>query len=333
MATKSEILSIVAQVSDLLENTPGASRVLDLVRTGKVEPEEAIMALTDLAIQAGHGEALLRASGKIESLTTTMVNPTNNLPMMNPVFEAAIAERAHLDGDVPEYRTGRIPDEGHPAVPVITDALDPVVVGMQLEHASNEVAAEIQKALEDHNQRCERLLAKVDADFPEEERETRLEITKKSLPPAPIGVKGYEAGRKPVARVGIKVNPIDTATLSPEKRRHYIYQSLATTQGRSSLTPVIQDGIVSYLKAHSINAKAGEPAPEGAVTTNWVTTLWGAEDISEDFNPILTAIHSMCRDLMDFAINHPVFFVRVTPYHGIADRKFGWVVVAGSKEK
>jgi hypothetical protein len=329
-----EIMEIVAQVSSLLEDTPGAEELLDQVRTGSVDPERAMMQLTDLAVRAGHGEALIQASGRIEQFTTAaMVNPTNQLPMMNPVLEAAIAERASLDGDVPEFRTGAIPEGGRPAVPVITDSLDPVVVGMQLDRASKEVHAEIRQALADHHRNCQLMLDRVRKDSPEEERETRTLLVRESLPPAPIGVSGYVAGEKAIARVGVKVKPIEAAVLSPEQRRSYAYLSIATTQGRVSLTPVIQDGLVAYLKAHSLDAVAGTPHSQGAVTARWIMTLWGKDDIAEGFNPILSAIHAMCSELMALLINCPKVYLRVTPYHGIADRKFGWIVVAGPREK
>jgi hypothetical protein len=61
--------------------------------------------------------------------------------------------------------------------------------------------------------------------------------------------------------------------------------------------------------------------------------LWGAEDLAEGFNPITTAIHSMCSDVMETITGHTEVCIRVSPYHGIADRRFGWTLVAGPKER
>ena len=53
----------------------------------------------------------------------------------NPMFRAAIAERASIDGDVPEFRDANepLPVEGfRPAISVVTDSLNPILVGLML---------------------------------------------------------------------------------------------------------------------------------------------------------------------------------------------------------
>lgn len=336
-----DVLDIVAQVTRLLEDTPGAAKILDALTEGKMPPEEAMAKLAELAIQAGHGDALVSASNHMQEAAShhldapvTMTHD-NGMEMLNPVMEAAIAERASLDGDVPELRSGPLPEDGHPAVPVLTDTMDPVVLGMQLERAATEVAGEIEHRLSAHSKVCGRILDHVarDAEDMGMDPVYALEIAKKNLPAMPTGVPGYEAGSMPTLRKAVQIPASTLATISDEQRRHYSYKALSSTQGRVSLNGVIQKGVIDYLRAHSINAVAGEPHPDTATITKWVVTLWGAEDLAEGFNPITTAIHSMCSDVMETITGHTEVCIRVSPYHGIADRRFGWTLVAGPKER
>jgi len=336
-----DALEIVAQITRLLEETPGAAPILDALRTGRMAPEDAMVKLAEVAFEAGHGEALVSASGQLEKVAREHTGPPvvmthdNGMDMLNPLMEAAIAERASLDGDVPEARSGPIPEGGYPAVPVLTDAMDPVVVGMQLEKASQEVEEEIRLQMEDHSSTCGLILSRVETEATEQGIgvSRALEVAKKNLPAIPTGVKGYKAGAVPALRKAQHVPATTLAALSDEQRRGYSYKALATSQGRTSLSGVIEKGSIDYLRAHSLNAVAGEPHPDTAVTTKWTVVLWGAEDLAEGFNPITVAIHSMCSDVMETITGHEEVCIRVSPYHGITDRRFGWTLVAGPKER
>jgi len=343
-----EALKVMAEVTRLLEGTPGAAPVLDALRTGTIDPMEAMTKLSELALEAGHGEALVRASSKLTDTFNITVkgadNPDgipvlmkhdNGMDMLNPLLEAALAERSTLDGDVPEARVGAIPEGGYPAVPVLTDSHDPVVVGMQLERASKEVEGEIKQAIEDHSDVCLRIMGRVEKEIDgkdQDYRKTALEVAKKNLPPVPVGVPKYMAGQKPALRK-VVLNPASALALNKEQRARYVYMSLGTTQGRVSISPVVQKGVIDQLRARGVNAVAGEPHVDTAVSTQWAMEVWGAEDLSGDFNPISLAIGSLCDDVYKFIQDHSEVCIRVGPYNGIADRRFGWTLVAGPRSK
>ena len=339
-----EALDLVAQVQTMLEGTPGASAVLDDLRMGRVAPEEAMLRLAEAVMQSDKAEAMVKMSSQLSDLYNVTVTSDdegvpvvmkhdNGMNVINPIMEAALKERASLDGDVPEGRVGAMLEGAVPAVPVITESLDPVVVGYQLEQASKQVQQEILRAVADHDEVCTRLLSGATDGVPVEHQSTALEVAKKNLPPVPTGVRGYEAGKVAVPRKAVDAPVAVLAELNPVERRAYTYKSLATTQGRVSLTPVIERNVLEYLHQHSIPARAGDPDPESAVTTKWVMAVWGADDLSDGFNPIMAAIHSMCSDVMEFIDGYPDVIVRVAPFHGIADRRFGWTLVASPKER
>lgn len=333
---------MVASITKLLENTPGADSVIDGIRLGRVDPQKAMLQLAEALTKAGHGEALVKASSKLTDMYNihsemvdgqhVVMKHDNTMLMMNPIMEAALKERASIDGDVPEGRTGPMLKGGTPAVPVSTDSYDPVVVGYQLEQASKQVRREIQRAIEDHDNLCTRLLAKIEDETPADQRSTALEIAKKNLPPVPTGVKGYMAGARAVARPAVSVQTTTLVGLNPSERRGYVYRAFATTQGRVSTTPTIQTGIIEYLRQHGIEARAGDPDVESALTAKWLMVVWGSDDMADGFNPITTAINAMGSEVMA-KTSHPRLVVRVTPYHGIADRRFGWTLVASPEER
>jgi len=342
MADEREALNILGEVMRLLEQTPGAAPVLDDLRKGRIDPMEAIKKLTEVTIDAGHGEALVAASSNLTDMFNITVEQgehgrpvvmkhDNNMTMLNPIMEAAIGERASIDGDVPELRVGPIPDGGFPAVPVLTDSHDPVFVGMQLKQASSEVQQEIKLAIEGHSELCRQIMGRIEDAVAEDMRESALEVAKKNLPAVPVGVKGYEAGKKPRMRK-VLVNPQAVATLNKTQRREHVYLSLATTQGRESLSPVIEKGIIDYLRSQSVNAVAGRPHKDKATATQWVMEAWGAQDLSDGFNPITTAIRTMAEQVVGFTHSYSEVCVEVAPYHGVADRRFGWTLVVGPKE-
>ncbi len=62
---------------------------------------------------------------------------------LHPGFQAVIAEQLQFDGDIPELRTAAMPRGAEPAVPVQTKALNPVMVGAQLQEARSTVAGEL----------------------------------------------------------------------------------------------------------------------------------------------------------------------------------------------
>ena len=341
-----EALALVAMVNKLLEDTPGSAPIFDALRRGTMNPQEAVAKLAEIAMQAGHGEALVQASSELTDMynvttvkgveepgQTTVMKHDNGMDMLNPLMEAAIMERASLDGDVPEARLGPIPDGGRPAVPVKTDSMDPVFVGLQLTRASDEVAVEIKQLTAQHSDLCERLLAdaeKLGGGVSDEHRKTALEVATRNLPAVPTGVKGYEAGQIPSLRK-VEVNPTETLSLTLEERREYTHTALATTQGRRSLAPVVEKGVIDFLRRVGINAQAGEPVAEDCVTHRWYSEVHGADDLADDFNPITTAIAALAETVRPFVETHAEVHVRATPLHGIADRRFGWGIVAGRK--
>ncbi len=331
------VLSIVSEVIGMLQSIPEARGILDKMRDGTVDQETAMAELMKISLMAGQGEALLDAAGRmkmvlgVESLSMPVtVKHANGMTVMNPIMEAAIAERASIDGDVPELRTGPMPDGSSPAVPILTDAMNPVMVGMQLEVASKEVSLELERENARYLSLCKEVQGIVDS---KPDKELAMEVMGRYLPSPPTGVKGYEAGRLPVPRQ-VKIPDInEMSKISPVQASVYAYKAIATTQGRNSLCPVIEREVKKRLGESGITILESEPSHgEDLGDSRWSTNLWGPEDVSADFNPIMTAIGSIVEDVQKRSEGYTSLWVRIRPINEIADRNFGWLAkIKGTK--
>jgi len=362
------VIQLLGEVNSKLSQTPKGNRVFTDLQDGKLTIDQAVQKLVEVAREEGLMDEFLATSQALTALVPDVMTPkglqdsgrpvmmetSTGIPQLNPLLEASIAERVFLDGDAPELRQGPLPDGGYPAVPVITTSRDPVAIGLMLERASNEVQALLLDAKEDHEILCTRLLerAKEAAEHEGRDVTTALKHTKKKLPPAPIGVKSYEAASVPALRNVPPPPPEVLAVMSPSVRRVAIFKTLATTQGRVSAVPVIEQALREELSQNGIPVNPGKPqAPAEGVRsfqTAWAVVVFGPEDLSDLFNPIQNAIDFFSGALQAYALSlkaggghpslpagapiHPEggWAVSVIPYNeGIKTRRFGWVARIG----
>lgn len=322
-----DVLSIVAEVIKMLESIPEAKPILDGMKEGKVDHETAMRELTRISLMAGKGESLMSAAGQMKTalgvgnLPVAVKHP-NGTTMMNPILEAAIAERASIDGDVPEFRNSPIPDGAKPAVPVITSAMDPVVVGMQLEIASEGVKLELSREHDKYLSMCKEIQQIVDS---KQDKELAIEVMRRYIPSPPTGVTGYEAGKLPVPRQAQDISVKDLTSISRDRASRYAYNAVATTQGRNSVSPVIEAEVVKKLRELGLQVTEEEPIDgEDLGESGWSTVMWGPEDVSPDFNSITTAIASIVDGVQKKSEGYTSIWVKIRPINGIADRNFGW---------
>jgi len=345
------ILELLGEVTELLEQTPGGAELFQRLRDGEITADEAVEALVKIAHEAGLAPQLEETSEKVtalapagpltpESLTAAgrplLMKTSTGIPQLNPLYEAAIAERVSLDGDAPELRFGALPEGGSPAVPVRTTARDPVIIGLMLERASNEVHQEIKAALVSHMDLCGRLLedAKENAEAEGRDVGTALTLTKERLPPVPVGVAGYEAGEVPALRDVTPPDPHVTAVMEGELRRIATFKVLATTQGRMSAAPVIEKGVCEALAAKGFEVSVRKPFGEVS-EFGWIAQVFAPDDLSDNFNPIQVAIDQIAHHFREGVGASPPppggWAMSITPYNqGVADRRFGWVAHVGS---
>lgn len=257
------------------------------------------------------------------------------LPRLDPLYEAHLMERVHLDGDAPELRTGALPPQATPAVPVETGARDPVAVGWMLEEASEQVAAEA-RAIEQG--RVSEVVAQIEGKTEEEARVALgspallAKLERNSLPD-PVG---YVRGQAPVARVVEAPSGWGLAALTPEQQQQLAWKTLSTTQGRKSVLRAIRDLVAGGLinDGYAVRVVEGEPArvtPEEVVVfTEWSVDLSGPGSTQPGFSFVDTAARSLTRKLtaaldekFDKTVGVPLV-LDIIPVNTVDVRKVGW---------
>jgi hypothetical protein len=350
------LFSLLGEVNDLLSRSPKGAAIFEKLRSGELSADEAVRQLAEVARNEGLLPELSEAAREVEALLPTSgaltpdtlaqakrpvtMKTSTGIPQLNPLYEAAIAERVALDGDAPELRSGPLPNDenARPAVPVLTTSRDPVVIGLMLERASNEVGHQLRLAAAEHRKECERLLTAAGEAAAAKGHDvgTALDLAKKALPPVPTGVEGYEAGKVPARRMVPAPDPHITAVMDERLRRVATYSVIATTQGRVSVAHVIETAIRGILEKEGVPLALGKPKVDVDPynTAVWAVQVFGPDDLSDNFNPIQNAIdHLAARCLLvvqralqpDGSFKAP-WYLEVFPYNeGISNRYFGWV--------
>lgn len=348
MSELDDVLERLKGVNALLEGIPEGAEVFRKVRSNLLSAEEATLQLMAIAAQHGLLETLTSASEEIRSLVPAFsgdlegedgadrpisMETSTGISQLNPLFEAALAERAFFDGDVPEFRRGRIPLGGHPAVPVVTESLDPIVVGEMLHRASTEVEREIHLAVVQRDEICERLMAMAD-----QENQVALEVTKRNLPLVPTGVKGYLAGRTPELRVVQAPTVAELEALTYGERAQRALSSILTTQGRVSLAPAIEKELRKRLSGRVLVHEGSYPSNDLEKREfDWAAEIFGRE-FNEKYHPASSAVAYFASKIESavadgFPVPEDGISLKVIPLNMIAERRFGWSVRMGLRKR
>jgi hypothetical protein len=334
---------------DLRAKYPEIGPIMDRLLKGEMNEVEAMSALMDLAENNDLGSDIERiAEGAFASLkfqNNQMVPAPDgplpplvykggekNLPMMNPMLEAALHERVQFDGDIPELRTGPKAPCVAPSVPVVTTSRDLTSIGQQLQQASNAVQGEIDEASGDWVQIRNTEAAKILTDNPGMTEETALQTANQRpwlMPVRPVdGVPGYETGQLPTPRdVGAPTGSA-LARLTPEERKASAYKALSTTQGRRSALGVVSELVQVGLEGdgHKFETRELGRATDVPVYAEWTVNISGSDATQANFSFIDMAARSLCRQireqLVGVEVSDPV--LEVFPINTVDVRKVGW---------
>lgn len=342
-----ELMSLVGDLGEKLQSSARGVEIFQALQLGEISQEQAVVELLRVLHEEGLlGNVLQRTNALLKVMDYN--NLENMLPVIpgesagehvvNPLWEAALAERVSLDGDVPELRHGPLPLEGKPAVPVLLEnCTDPVVVGMMLERASQEVHNRILEESREHRAICQKTLELTE----KRARETgadlslALEVARKVLPGPPTGIPGYAAGEKPALYKIQTPEGSDILALSEEQARRYSHLTLSTTQGRTSLVGPIQSKLLESLRREGLSVAAGV-ATNPLAKSSWLVASYGAGDFSPWFNYVENAISAMGENLVKKLrhkeLLHKDLLLEVVPYNGVSTRTFGWVARVGVQE-
>jgi hypothetical protein len=328
----SNLLSILGSVTDRLMGIPEGREIFRRTQAGELTPEQAAREFVMLIERKGLMQEMREASqtatslvrSSPESSAANLIKETSTgVKQLNPLYEGAIAERAFLDGDVPELRSGPLPEGATPAVPVVTETTNPVAVGMMLERASRQVDQNIKHAIETYSENCRGLLSEASED------PTALARVLQTLPAPPTGVQGYEAGSLPVPLTVQPPTPLEVATAPLDVQQKYAFVAISTTQGRRSIATPLRGRFRKHLESLGLRVSEGEVSAP-ILEEVWKMQVLSAAEISPEFDFSEAAFRYLSQ-MVPSGLSGDIT-LEVLPYNGISDRVFGWVLKLGTKE-
>lgn len=335
-----EVGTRIPVVSDLVrrvrnEDMPVEDAVLELWRASAEDPslagavEDSILrafGLEPSSTSLAHlpdRDALLERWGFSEEDLVYQPDPERPLKMLHPILMGAIIELLQFDGDVPELRTGKMPEGGAPAVPVSTTARDPVIVGAMLVAAREDVAAELVVADREHRDRIKQM------------EEATSGVASELAPllaresERAVGVQGYRPGTSAALRVVDAPSGLSLARMSSRERQGLSYLTLTSTQGRRSLVPVIAGIVLDALHERGYTAlQLGHEGSEFAEAEWRIAIDGGKGETNPNFDFVDVAsqalIAKLCRQLANHASRYTRLSLQVSVISNVAERSVGW---------
>lgn len=230
---------------------------------------------------------------------------------LDPLYEAYLLERLQFDGDAPELRFGPMPKGATPAVPVDTNALNPVAVGWMLEQASSEVQAEMNLL---QSELCTALAVSGSSDL------ISVDV------PDPVG---YERGSLPALRK--MSDPTGLLFLETDQQKQLAWKALSTTQGRRSMIAAIRNLIASGLckaqyDVEVVDGMTAKVSPDLILAyAEWTVDIVGPNTSQASFSFADVAWKSLLKKLMLEVppINNPVT-LEVSTVNTVDIRKVGF---------
>jgi len=251
------------------------------------------------------------------------------LPQMNPLVEAAIAERLQFDGDIPELRHGPLPPGATPALAVKTNAKSPVAIGEMMSRASARVAKALKEAETRKNEALERIA--------ESQALTKVEdggtaLTQMAWGSAETDLAEYRRGEVPAPVAVRRPTGKKMGLMTKEQQQEHAWRFLSTTQGRRTAMETLRSIIFDHLTAAGIDVRLREYNPSVRKAPlafhQWDVNLTGRGSVQPAFNVIDTAGKAIAvalerRAKMEEELPNPLF-LEVIPVNTVDVRAVGW---------
>lgn len=261
-----------------------------------------------------------------------MQSPHGGLPSLNPLYEAALIERAQFDGDIPEARTGPLQEGVMPAVPVDTDARNPAALGEMLRIASEDMREKVQahqrkvvQAIAEGKLDTLGLIAKHSEALVEQAKDQSLVF----VGSADTDLPEYRRGEVPKPVKMSAPSGSALALMTPEEQRTHAWKFLSTTQGRRTAVKIIRSLVLEILQAEGLEVteRDFDPHRQGKVlaTKKWVVNLGGAGSTQSAFSFIDVASKVLAKGLLDVLEKRSgPMFLEVISVDLLDVRSVGW---------
>jgi len=332
---------------NLLEDE--APEMAQLLREGKekgTEPHILLMSLMEFFRQrpdmAQMLEALtlqafapLRETSALEPLIPpepipVVMHPEGKSPKLNPLYEAALSEQIQFDRDIPELRTGPLPDGVSPAVPVDTDVRNPVALGDMLGRASQDVQEE-QRARKDEVAAlladplgADRIYALVAQEVRLQEDTRMLQVLSSTM----VDLDGYRRGEMPALRSVPEPAGASLLALTPEEEAEATWQFLSTTQGRRTALRALRGLMWMSLTKEgldvSISTEKPQPGKQILAYASWSLSMGEEHATQARFAYVDMAAAVLTKGLMEKLQERVPVTLEIVTVDTVDVRRVGW---------
>jgi len=336
----------------LSERSPALRDIMDRAKAGEIDEKGAMQAMLqeigddpdlkrDLEVMAKDmiptspdSGALWQPSGDLPEF---MFRGKTGIPALNPLYEAALVERAQFDGDIPELRYGPLRDGVAPAIPVKTKARQPAAIGQMLEDASTKTRQEIDASEDRRHKEIEAVAEgtdkKVIAKIGEAGKlvaKEGMDIAKENWGSAETDIPTYRRGEVPAPISVPKPSGSALISMTPQQRRERAWKFLSTTQGRRTAVETIRELVAKSLRDGGLDVVERDTKPgdaeEPIAAHEWSLTLGGAGSTQDSFSVIDVAARALGKGLERKLIGLPVkrVFLEITAVNAVDSRTVGW---------
>jgi len=342
--------TISALAEKIIENHPALKDIMDRAAEGFITEEEAMAAIATFTIENPAVESELLALALTEPYSTMTLDELSEVPKglfqsrpdgllrMNPLVEAALAERAQFDGDMPELRTGQMTEGVRPSVSVDTDARNPVAVGRMLDKAADEMGEKVAAHEGGRRQLIEQVAMGDKQALALVEKHGELVRSADGTPDTAAMLRGSAETDLPEYRRGQVPAPVKTAKptgaelllMTPKERQQAAWGFLSTTQGRRSGVATVRHLVAEGLRKKGLaiterDFDKATPAEEPVALHEWTVSLGGAAAHQESFSIVDTAACVLVAALIkQVPEGTKDFILEVTTADRLEDRAVGW---------
>lgn len=338
-------------IKQMSEKTPALAKVLKQAKEHKWSERETMQelmrlvqtdpSLSDRFIQLFREATVPLREPKSSPPDGLFQGESSKRWKLNPLYEAALIERIQYDEDIPEFRTGPLPPGTKPAVPIKTNARNPVALGRMLDNASRNM----QRRIEAHEvQRIRRIdaVAAGQADSKalqrlqehseiikrDQDGNVQLDILKRGS--ADTDHPSYRRGQVPKPMAVRRPKGSYLALMGTDAQQKNAWKFLSTTQGRRSAVKTIRGIIVEQLANQDIHVVEQDYDKDADVDIlahhKWEILLDGQGNLQPAFSLVDTAAKVLASGLVrDLVGNRPQSMkLEVVPVNALADRRVGW---------
>ena len=276
----------------------------------------------------------------IDGVVPRTTRSEHGMPRLNPLVEGALLERLQFDQDAPELRSGPAPKKGLPAVPVATQARNPVALGKMLKSAAKGTRTKLDKL-----SKAQRKLA---ADVAEGKPDALAILNRHGELAAlqdphlhadmilygtqETDLPGYRRGELPAA-VKVKApSGSQLAKMSPKDQQENAWMFLSTSQGRRTAVPVIRGVVAGQLRKHGLMVTERDFDPTTKIAPvavhEWCVQLSGKNSVQPAFSLVDLSARALAAGLLRELpkTKQPLgeMFLEILPLDQFKDHQVGW---------